>query len=55
MVYVNGNTSGNGRDKHYLQVEGSDITLNGQPILLKGASLGGWSRFCVPVVTDEQC
>lgn len=28
----------------YLRVVGSDITLNGKPILLKGASLGGWSE-----------
>ncbi|BEI81547.1 hypothetical protein CcaverHIS002_0207070 [Cutaneotrichosporon cavernicola] len=26
----------------YLQVTGSQITLDGRPILLKGASLGGW-------------
>ena len=27
----------------FLKVQGEDITLNGDPILLKGAGLGGWS------------
>jgi len=29
----------------YLKVEGSNITRDGEPILLKGASLGGWSEL----------
>jgi hypothetical protein len=37
-------------DHGYLKVVGSDITLNDKPILLKGASLGGWSG-CI-LLTD---
>lgn len=32
------------RNNGYLKVEGSAITRNGKEILLKGASLGGWSE-----------
>ncbi|RSH95251.1 hypothetical protein EHS25_000337 [Saitozyma podzolica] len=41
---ANGHARINGRhgNDDYLKVVGSDITLNGKPILLKGASLGGW-------------
>lgn len=27
----------------HLSVEGTQITLNGKPFVLKGAALGGWS------------
>lgn len=44
---ANGHARINGRhgNDDYLKVVGSDITLNGKPILLKGASLGGWSEL----------
>jgi hypothetical protein len=28
----------------FLKVAGSDVTLDGKPILLRGACLGGWSE-----------
>jgi hypothetical protein len=35
----------NGTDAgDYLVVKGNEITLHGEPILLKGAGLGGWSE-----------
>jgi hypothetical protein len=37
--------SGQHGNDDYLKVVGSDITFNGKPILLKGASLGGWSEW----------
>ena len=30
-----------------LRVEGDQITLDGEPIVMRGACLGGWSRFIV--------
>jgi hypothetical protein len=30
----------------FLVVKGENIELNGQPIILKGAGLGGWSEWC---------
>nr|XP_019042739.1 endoglucanase C [Kwoniella bestiolae CBS 10118]OCF21669.1 endoglucanase C [Kwoniella bestiolae CBS 10118] len=42
----NGDIVGNGHQKHgYLSVQGDDIVLNGDPILLKGAGLGGWMNM----------
>jgi hypothetical protein len=29
----------------YLTVEGTQITLDGKPFVLKGAALGGWSGY----------
>lgn len=29
----------------YLKVSGSEITLHGEPVLLKGAGLGGWMNM----------
>jgi len=37
--------TGNGSAKRsFLKVTGRDITLDGEPVLLKGAGLGGWSE-----------
>lgn len=31
----------------FLQVEGENIVLNGKPIVLKGAAVGGWSGLTI--------
>ena len=43
--------------RDFLKVDGKDIVVNGKPIILKGAGLGGWSEI-LPLrdmrITDEE-
>jgi hypothetical protein len=41
---VNQQANGSKANQGFLKVTGDHITLDGKPVVLKGAALGGWSE-----------